>query len=171
MIFTDDDRASWGFVEGSISVSASILIADGIARCNRCADWPIIGFFKQLTEQEDGVIIAGMALLFPTAFAFYLGVKMVFAAYREYRSWREEREARIKQALAEARAEGRVEGLAEARAEGRAKGRDEGLAEGRDAERNRLKREFAARGIVLPPEAERILYGEPDPDTENAAAE
>ena len=121
------------------------------------------------------MIIAGMALLFPTAFAFYLGVKMVFAAYREYRSWREEREARIKQALAEARAEGRVEGLAEARAEGRAearaKGRDEGLAEGRDAERNRLKREFAARGIVLPPEAERILYGEPDPDTENAAAE
>lgn len=177
MLFTDDDRASWTFVEGSISVSASILIADGIARCSRCADWPIIGFFKQLTEQEDGVIIAGMALLFPTAFAFYLGVKMVFAAYREYRNWREAREASIKQAEADARAaghaegraeghlEGRAEGRAEGHLEGRAEGRGEGYAEGRNAERDRLRREFAARGISLPPEAERILYDEPDADS------
>ena len=185
MIFTDDDRASWTFVEGSISVSASILIADGIARCSRCADWPIIGFFKQLTEQEDGVIIAGMALLFPTAFAFYLGVKMVFAAYREYRNWREAREASIKQAEADARAaghaegraeghlegraeghlEGRAEGRAEGHLEGRAEGHGEGYAEGRNAERDRLKREFAARGISLPPEAERILHDEPDADS------
>ena len=173
MIFTDDDRASWTFVEGSISVSASILIADGIARCSRCADWPIIGFFKKLTEQEDGVIIAGMALLFPTAFAFYLGVKMVFAAYREYRNWREAREASIKQAEAEARAaghaegraEGHLEGRAEGHLEGRAEGHGEGYAEGRNAERDRLKREFAARGISLPPEAERILHDEPDPDS------
>ena len=173
MIFTDDDRASWTFVEGSISVSASILIADGIARCSRCADWPIIGFFKKLTEQEDGVIIAGMALLFPTAFAFYLGVKMVFAAYREYRNWREAREASIKQAEenaraaghAEGRAEGHLEGRAEGHLEGRAEGHGEGYAEGRNAERDRLKREFAARGISLPPEAERILHDEPDPDS------
>ena len=173
MIFTDDDRASWTFVEGSISVSASILIADGIARCSRCADWPIIGFFKKLTEQEDGVIIAGMALLFPTAFAFYLGVKMVFAAYREYRNWREAREASIKQAEAEARAaghaegraEGHLEGRAEGHLEGRAEGHGEGYAEGRNAERDRLKREFAARGISLPPEAERILHDEPDADS------
>lgn len=165
MIFTDDDRASWTFVEGSISVSASILIADGIARCSRCADWPIIGFFKKLTEQEDGVIIAGMALLFPTAFAFYLGVKMVFAAYREYRNWREAREASIKQAEAEARAAGHAEGRAEGHLEGRAEGHGEGYAEGRNAERDRLKREFAARGISLPPEAERILHDEPDADS------
>lgn len=165
MIFTDDDRASWTFVEGSISVSASILIADGIARCNRCADWPIIGFFKKLTEQEDGVIIAGMALLFPTAFAFYLGVKMVFAAYREYRNWREAREASIKQAEENARAAGHAEGRAEGHLEGRAEGHGEGYAEGRNAERDRLKREFAARGISLPPEAERILHDEPDPDS------
>ena len=165
MIFTDDDRASWAFVEGSISVSASILIADGIARCNRCADWPIIGFFKKLTEQEDGVIIAGMALLFPTAFAFYLGVKMVFAAYREYRNWREAREASIKQAEENARAAGHAEGRAEGHLEGRAEGHGEGYAEGRNAERDRLKREFAARGISLPPEAERILHDEPDPDS------
>ena len=156
MIFTDDDRASWAFVEGSISVSASILIADAVARCNGCAGLPIIGFFKKLTEQEDGVIITGMALLFPTAFAFYMGGKMVFAAYREYRNWRDAREAMIRQAEAAARANG----LAEGRAEGLA----EGLAEGRNEERDRLRREFAEQGISLPPEAERILYGEPDAD-------
>ena len=89
MRFTDDDRASWAFVEGSISVSASILIAYAISRCGGCAGLPVIGFFKTLVSQDDGVIITGMALLFPTAFVFYVGVKMVFAAYRDYKRWRE----------------------------------------------------------------------------------
>ena len=89
MRFTDDDRASWAFVEGSISVSASILIAHAISRCGGCAGLPVIGFFKTLVSQDDGVIITGMALLFPTAFVFYVGVKMVFAAYRDYKRWRE----------------------------------------------------------------------------------
>ena len=56
---------------------------------------------------------------------------MVYAAYRDYRAWRE---ARIEQAR----------------------------KDGRDAERARWKREIAARGIILPPEVERILYGETD---------
>ncbi len=73
MRFTDDDRASWAFVEGSISVSASILIAYAISGCGGCAGLPFIGFFKTLTNQDDGVIITGMALLFPTAFVFYVG--------------------------------------------------------------------------------------------------
>lgn len=85
MGFSDDDRASWAFVEGSISVTTSILLANAAGKCGSCAGLPVVGFFKSLTEQEDGVIIAGMALLFPTAFAFYLGVKMVFAAYRDYK--------------------------------------------------------------------------------------
>ena len=89
MRFTDDDRASWAFVEGSISVSASILIAYTISRCGGCAGLPVIGFFKTLTSQDNGVIITGMALLFPTAITFYVGVKMVFAAYREYQRWRD----------------------------------------------------------------------------------
>ena len=79
----------WQFVEGTISVSASIIMADAIARCDRCGGWPVVGFFKRLTEQEDGVIIAGMALLFPTALVLYSGVKMVFSAYKEYKRWRE----------------------------------------------------------------------------------
>lgn len=89
MRFTDDDRASWAFVEGSISVSASILIAYAISRCGSCGGLPVISFFKALTSQDNGVIIMGMALLFPTAITFYVGVKMVFAAYREYQRWRD----------------------------------------------------------------------------------
>lgn len=182
MWFNDDDRASWAFVEGSISVSASILMAYAISRCSGCGGWPVIGFFKRLTEQEDGVLIAGMALLFPTAIAFYLGVKMVFAAYRGYRSWREARLEQMEQMRAEERAkaleEGREEGLeagkerglqlglergiAEGEERGLQLGLERGVAEGVTAERARLQREFAERGIALPPEAEKILAGDPD---------
>jgi len=127
----------WAFVEGSISVSASILIADAIARCGRCGGWPIISYFKRLTEQEDGVIIAGMALLFPTALVFYLGVKMIFSAYRDYKRWWEAyQEERLEQ----------------------------GREEGREAERARIKRELTESGLSLDPEIERILSGEPNDD-------
>ena len=125
----------WAFVEGSISISASILMADTIARCDRCGGWPAIGFFKRLTEQEDGVIIAGMALLFPTALVFYLGVKMIFSAYRDYKRWWEAyQEERLEQ----------------------------GREEGRKEERARLKRELAERGVSLDPEAEQEIFGESD---------
>ena len=131
--------APWPFVEGSISVSASIIMADAIARCDRCGGWPVVGFFKRLTEQEDGVIIAGMALLFPTALVFYSGVKMVFSAYKEYKRWREA----WQQELLE-------------------EGRHEGRQEGQQAERARIKRELAEKGVTLPPEAEKVLFGETD---------
>ena len=126
----------WAFVEGSVSVSASILMADAIARCDRCGGWPIISYFKRLTEREDGVIIAGMALLFPTALVFYLGVKMIFSAYRDYKRWWEAyQEERLEQ----------------------------GREEGRKAERARQKRELAERGLSLDPETEKILFGESEP--------
>ena len=188
MWFNDDDRASWAFVEGSISVSASILMAYAIAGCGGCGGWPVLGFFKRLTEQEDGVLIAGMALLFPTAIAFYLGVKMVFAAYRGYRSWREARLEQIEQMRAEAREKGHEEGkergleigreigremgIEEGKERGLEMGREMGIAEGQErgmerglemgitAERDRVQRAFAERGIALPPEAEKILAGE-----------
>ena len=47
--------APWAFVEGSVSVTASILYATAISWCDGCGGWPVIGFFKKLTEQEDGV--------------------------------------------------------------------------------------------------------------------
>ena len=93
----------------------------------------MIGFFKKLTEQEDGVIITGMALLFPTALSFYLGGKMVFSAYYEYKR---RRDALIDEV------------------------REEGREEGRKEERSRLKRELAEKGVTLSPEAEKVLFGE-----------
>ena len=107
----EDSGAPWAFVEGSISVTVSIIAADAVAGCGRCGGWPGIGYVKRLTEQEDGVIIAGMALLFPTALGIYLGGKMVFSAYKEYKRWweayqeerleqgREAERARIKREL------------------------------------------------------------------------
>lgn len=138
--------APWSFVEGSISVTASILAADALAGCDRCRSWPVIGFFRRLTEQEDGVIIAGMALLFPTALGFYLGGKMVFSAYYESKRRYQEHQAR-RAALIE---------------EMQAKARQEGWEEGRKSERSRLKRELAEKGISLSPEAESVLFGEAD---------
>ena len=131
--------APWPFVEGSISVSASIIMASAIARCDRCGGWPVVGFFKRLTEQEDGVIIAGMALLFPTALVFYSGVKMVFSAYKEYKRWREDWQEELLE-----------------------EGRQEGRQEGQKAERARIKRELAEKGVTLSPEAEKVLFGETD---------
>ena len=126
-----ESAAPWAFFEGSISVTASIIMADAVARCDRCAGWPAIGYVKRLTEQEDGVIIAGMALLFPTALAIYLGGKMVFSAYRDYKRWWEAYQK-------------------------------ERIQQGREEERARIKRELKEQGVTLPPEAEKILFDEPD---------
>ena len=63
---------------------------------------------------------------------------MVFAAYREYRTWRD---ARIEQARKEAR--------------------EDAIKE----ERARVKRIIAAWGVTLPPEVESALYREADDDT------
>lgn len=90
----DPGGAPWPFVEGSISVSASIVAANAVSRCEVCRGWPIVGYFKNLTEQEDGVIIAGMAPLFPAALGFYLGGKMVFSAYYESKRRYQEHQAR-----------------------------------------------------------------------------
>ncbi len=125
----------WQFVEGAISVSASVIMADAIARCDRCGDWLAVGFFKRLTEQEDGVNIAGMAMLFPTALVFYSGVKMVFSAYKEYKRWREAWQQELL---------------------------EEGRQEGQQAERARIRRELAEKGVTLSPEAEKVLFGETD---------
>ncbi len=84
-----------------------------------------------------------MALLFPTALVFYSGVKMVFSAYKEYKRWREAWQHEL---------------LEEGRQEGRQKGRQEG----QQAERARIKRELAEKGVTLSPEAEQVLFGETD---------
>ena len=164
MWINDDDRASWAFVEGSISVSASILLAYAISVCDGCHNLPVIGFFKELTELDSGVLIAGMALLFPTALGFFVGAKMVFGAYRSYRRWRDEQLARLEAANEAARAEGRAESQAEALAEGI----DLGQQMGRESERERIRQMLEQQGL-LTPETERILSNRSDssePDDE-----
>lgn len=63
---------------------------------------------------------------------------MVFSAYYDYKRW-----------WAAYQAERREQGLLE------------GRAEGEKEERARIKRVLAQRAITLPPEVEKVLFGEP----------
>ena len=81
-------------------------IAVAISYCRNCAGLLGIGFFKGLTEKDDGVIIMGTLLLFPATVALYGVLQMWFAAKEAVekrameRGRRQERE-RIKRSLAE----------------------------------------------------------------------
>ena len=119
-----DSRLSWRIFDGSVSVSASMLLSVLISRCDACAGIPVIGFLKELTGQEDGIIIVATLLLFPTTAALYGVFRMIFAA----------KEAVEKKAM----------------------------ARGRQAERERIRKEFAEQGVALTPEMERILSREYD---------
>lgn len=52
--------------------------------------------------------------------------------------------------------------MEEVQKKAREEGREAGLEEGRRAERSRLKRELAEKGISLSPETESELFGEND---------
>ncbi len=102
----EGNRSTWRFVDGSLSVTASMAIAVAISYCQSCTGLWGIGFFKGLTEKDDGVIILGTLLLFPATVALYGVLQMWFAAKEAVekrameRGRRRERE-RIKKALAE----------------------------------------------------------------------
>ncbi len=102
----EGNRSTWRFVDGSLSVTASMAIAVAISYCQSCAGLWGIGFFKGLTEKDDGVIILGTLLLFPATVALYGVLQMWFAAKEAVekrameRGRRQERE-RIKKVLAE----------------------------------------------------------------------
>ena len=102
----EGNRSTWRFVDGSLSVTASMAIAVAISYCQSCAGLWGIGFFKGLTEKDDGVIILGTLLLFPATVMLYGVLQMWFAAKEAVekrameRGRRQERE-RIKKALAE----------------------------------------------------------------------
>ena len=133
----DSNRAMWRFLDGSASISGSMLAAVGINQCGGCAGLPLIGFLQELTEMPDGVIIVATLLLFPTTGALYGGFKMIFAAKEAV-----ERKAR------ERDEQSRQEGL------------QEGLQEGRQEERERISRALERHGVALTPELARILSGE-----------
>ena len=158
----------WGFVDGSISISGSMLLAVLISHCQSCGGiWPL-AFLQELSEKNTGLVVVATLLLFPTAVAVYGGLKMWFAA----------KEAVEKKAMAKGRVEGRAAGRAEGIEEGREKGMEEGLEkgreegraegqqEGRQEERERigqtLSQELTQLGISMPVESIiRILTGHP----------
>ena len=124
----------WGLVDGSLSVSGSMLLAVLINSCHSCADIRVIGPFleilKELSDKNAGVIVLGTLLLFPTTLTFYGGLKMWFAA----------KEAVEKKAME--------------------KGRQVGLQEGRQEERARIGKALERQGITITPEIARILEDE-----------
>lgn len=146
----------WGFVDGSISISGSMLLAVLISHCQSCGGiWPL-AFLQELSEKNTGLVVVATLLLFPTAVAVYGGLKMWFAA----------KEAVEKKAMAKGRVEGRAAGRAEGIEEGLEKGRAEGRQEGQQDERERLgqalAQELTQLGISMPLESlTRILTGQP----------
>ena len=110
-----------------------------INRIDFSVSLPVIGFLKELSHAEDGVVIVATLLLLPTAVLLYGGSKMIFAA----------KEAVEKKAVARGFRIGRETGHVEGKVEGRAEGRQE--------ERERIRRELAAAGLQLTPEQERVL--------------
>ena len=122
----DGNRPGWRFVEGSVSVSVSTLLAILLSEC-ACAGLPVLGYLSGLTDRDDGVIIVATLLLFPTTLALYGG----FAVFYSAKEFVEKRAIR--------------------------KGIAVGLKKGRQAEKERISRAAAARGVVISPEMAEIL--------------
>ena len=118
----EGNRSLWRFIDGSLAVTVSMAIAVAISYCQFCTGIWGLGFFKDLTDQDDGVIILATLLLFPTTLTLYGVLQMWFAA---------------KEAVQKRAAE---------------RGRREGIQKGRQEERERIKRVLVSRGITPPPE-------------------
>ena len=125
----------------------------------------VLGYLHGLTLREDGVIIVGTILLFPTTATLYGGVKVFFAAREAVRRESREkgRQEGIEEGVVIGREEGREEGVVIGREEGRVEGRvvgiEEGRHEGRQEERERIIRVLLESGITPPPEVVDILNG------------
>ena len=76
----NDHRSTWRFIDGSVSISVSTLLAVLIDGCTLCSRLPVLTLLKNLTEREDGTIIVATLLLFPTTAALYGGFTVFFAA-------------------------------------------------------------------------------------------
>ena len=121
----------WRFVDGALAISVSMLLAALLRDCLSCGGWPVLGYLHGLAARDDGVIIVGTMLLFPTTATIYGGIKVFFAAREAVRR--------------ESREKGRQEGIRE------------GLQEGRQEERERIRKELAKQGITISPELAKIL--------------
>ena len=138
----DDSGRSpvWGFVDGAISVSGSMLLAALVNACDSCGGIWLIGSLKGLSDKDAGLIVVATLLLFPTAVVTYGGLRMWFAA----------KEAVEKKAMER----GREQGLEQ--------GREQGLEQGHQEERERVRRSMKERGIP-DEEIAQILADKPAP--------
>ena len=144
----------WRFVDGALAISVSMLLAALLRDCLSCGGWPILGYLHGLAARDDGVIIVGTMLLFPTTATIYGGIKVFFAAREAVR--RESREKGRQEGIQE----GRQEGIREGIQEGRQEGIREGIQEGRQEERERIRKELAKQGVAISPELAKILNGD-----------
>ena len=139
----ENNRPTWRFFDGSVSISVSMLLAVLLTGCQGSQGIPLLGYVGALTSKDDGVIIVATLLLFPTSLALY-GVLIMFFAAKEFVEKR-------------AAQRGRQMGREEGREEGRKEGLEEGREEGRLAERDRIQRALEARGVTVTPELAGIL--------------
>ena len=134
---------SWGFVDGSVSVSVSMLLAVLINYCQSCNGVWLVGFLKELSDKNAGLIVVATLLLFPSSTVIYGGAHLFFAAKEAF----ERKQRKLRQAAREA-------------------GLEEGLQEGQKQERKRIGQAVAAlteRGEpITQEEIARILEGEPE---------
>ena len=123
---------SWLMADGAASISASMLAAVLINVIPSFAGLWGLGFLQELTNKQDGMIVAATLLLLPTSFIVYGVSQVIFAA----------KEAVEKRAME--------------------KGRKVGVEEGRQEERKRIAQTLEQHGIEIPPEVARIIAREPE---------
>ena len=134
----ENNREWWRFFDGSVSVSAAMLVAVLISKCAQCDEWLILGLLKSLTNEDSGIIIVATLLLFPTTLALFGGLKLYFAAKEAYER---RKRARLKEEEAN-------------RKRAKAEGRKQGVAEGRMEGRMEIRAELEKRGMLTPEIAE-----------------
>lgn len=102
----DSNRSLWRFIDGSLSVSISMLLAVLMGSCGSYGGYWGISYLNTLTQQDNGVIILGTLFLFPSTLALYGVLQMWFAAKeaverRAIKKGRKEERERISKALTE----------------------------------------------------------------------
>ena len=176
----DSVRGVWRFLDGSVSISISMLLAVALNYCASCAGVPVVGFLHGLSDRDNGIIIVGTLLLLPTTAMFYGGAKMFFAAKEEYERRKAQREAELRRQNEEyemrlterARQEERQRinnllaehdvPLSPEVARSLFGDKEIGRRAGIQEERQRINNLLAEHGVALPPELARSLAGDTD---------
>ena len=71
---------TWLMADGAASISASMLVSVLLNVVPSFAGLWGLGFFQELTNKQDGMIVVATLLLLPTSFAVYGVSQVIFAA-------------------------------------------------------------------------------------------